>query len=202
MFFPHNILLITNLIDGDMKIMDKKLKVRDMIYSALFATIIGVSSYIIIPLPISPVPITAQSLAVMLAGCVLTPIQVVLSMITFLLMGIIGIPVFSGGTAGFGIIVGKTGGYLIGFLVGAIIISLLVRKNKSLVNMMIACFIGGIVVVHILGSAWLGQVTSIGIKKAFLLGSAPFIPGDLIKAVVAVLIGRKLSKEMKRIGTQ
>lgn len=83
MFFPHNILLITNLIDGDMKIMDKKLKVRDMIYSALFATIIGVSSYIIIPLPISPVPITAQSLAVMLAGCVLTPIQVVLSMITF-----------------------------------------------------------------------------------------------------------------------
>lgn len=138
-----------------------------MIYSALFATIIGVSSYIIIPLPISPVPITAQSLAVMLAGCVLTPIQVVLSMITFLLMGIIGIPVFSGGTAGFGIIVGKTGGYLIGFLVGAIIISLLVHKNKSLVNMLIACFIGGIIVVHILGSAWLGQVTSIGIKKAF-----------------------------------
>ncbi|NFC75936.1 biotin transporter BioY [Clostridium botulinum] len=182
--------------------MDKKLKVRDMIYSALFATIIGVSSYIIIPLPISPVPITAQSLAVMLAGCVLTPIQVLLSMITFLLMGIIGIPVFSRGTAGFGIIVGKTGGYLIGFLVGAIIISLLVRKNKSLVNMMIACFIGGIAVVHILGSAWIGQVTSAGIKKAFLLGSAPFIPGDLIKAVVAVLIGGKLSKGMKRIGTQ
>lgn len=82
-------------------------------------------------------------------------------------MGAIGIPVFSGGTAGFGIIVGKTGGYLIGFLIGAIIISLLVRKNKSLVNMMIACFVGGIVVVHILGSAWLGQVTSIGIKKSF-----------------------------------
>ncbi len=65
--------------------------------------------------------------------------------------------------------------------------------------MLIACFVGGIVVVHILGSAWLGQVTSIGIKKAFLLGSAPFIPGDLIKAVVAVLIGRKLSKQIKKI---
>ncbi|HDK7162552.1 TPA: biotin transporter BioY [Clostridium botulinum] len=176
--------------------MAKKLEVRDMIYSALFATIIGVSSYITIPLPI-----TAQSLAVMLAGCVLTPIQVVLSMITFLLMGVIGIPVFSGGRAGIGIIVGKTGGYLIGFLIGAIIISILVRKNKSLFNMLIACFVGGIVVVHILGSAWLGQVTSIGIKKAFLLGSAPFIPGDLIKAVVAVLIGRKLSKQIKKSTT-
>ncbi|EPY2282349.1 biotin transporter BioY [Clostridium sporogenes] len=182
--------------------MVKKLEIRDMIYSALFATIIGVSSYITIPLPISPVPVTAQSLAVMLAGCVLTPIQAALSMVTFLLMGVIGIPVFSGGRAGIGIIVGKTGGYLIGFFIGAIIISLLVRKNKSLVNMIIACFIGGIVVVHILGSAWLGQVTSIGIKKAFLLGSAPFIPGDLIKAVVAAFIGRKLSKSMKRIGIQ
>ncbi|MCR1934811.1 biotin transporter BioY [Clostridium tepidum] len=179
--------------------MIKKLEIRDMIYSALFATIIAVSSYITIPLPISPVPITAQGLAVMLAGCVLSPVQAALSMVTFLLMGVIGIPVFSGGTAGIGVVLGKTGGYLIGYLIGVIIISLLVRKNRSLVNMIIACFIGGIIVVHILGSAWLGQVTSIGIKKAFLLGSAPFIPGDLIKAIVAVLIGRKLSKSMKRI---
>ncbi|WP_409069501.1 biotin transporter BioY [Clostridium sp. FAM 1755] len=178
--------------------MAKKLEVRDMIYSALFATIIGVSSYITIPLPISPVPITAQGLAVMLAGCVLTPVQAALSMVTFLFMGAIGIPVFSGGTAGIGVILGKTGGYLIGYLIGVIIISLLVRKNKSLVRMLIACFIGGIVVVHILGSAWLGQVTSIGIKKAFLLGSVPFIPGDLIKVIVAVLIGRKLEKQIKK----
>ncbi|NFA61030.1 biotin transporter BioY [Clostridium sporogenes] len=178
--------------------MAKKLEIRDMVYSALFATIIAVSSYITIPLPISPVPITAQGLAVMLAGCVLTPVQAALSMVTFLFMGAIGIPVFSGGTSGIGVILGKTGGYLIGYLIGVIIISLLVRKNKSLVSMLIACFIGGIVVVHILGSAWLGQVTSIGIKKAFLLGSAPFIPGDIIKAVVAVLIGKKLSKSIKK----
>ena len=177
--------------------MKKKLEVRDMIYSALFATIIAVSSYIVIPLPISPVPITAQSLVVMLAGCVLTPLQVALSMITFLLMGAIGIPVFSGGTAGIGVIVGKTGGYLIGFLIGAIIISILVQRNKSLVNMLIACVIGGIIVVHLLGSAWLGYVTSLGIKKAFSLGSLPFIPGDLIKAIVAVLIGKNLNKRMK-----
>ncbi len=179
--------------------MAKKLEIRDMVYSALFATIIAVSSYITIPLPISPVPITAQGLAVMLAGCVLTPVQAALSMVTFLFMGAIGIPVFSGGTSGIGgVILGKTGGYLIGYLIGVIIISLLVRKNKSLVSMLIACFIGGIVVVHILGSAWLGQVTSIGIKKAFILGSAPFIPGDIIKAVVAVLIGKKLSKSIKK----
>lgn len=178
--------------------MSKKLNVRDMIYSALFATITAVLGYVVIPLPFSPIPITGQSLAVMLAGCVLTPLQAALSMITFLLMGAIGIPVFSGGRAGIGIIVGKSGGYLIGFLVGAIIISLLVRKNKSLVNMLIASVIGGIVVVHILGSAWLGSVTAMGMKKAFLLGSAPFIVGDLLKAVVAALIGTKLNKQIKK----
>lgn len=182
--------------------MAKKLTIKDMIYSALFATITAILGYVIIPLPFSPIPITAQSLAVMLAGCILTPLQAALSMITFLFMGIIGIPVFSGGRAGIGIIVGKSGGYLIGFLVGAIVISLLIRRNKSFVNMLIGCFIGGVVVVHLLGSAWLGYVTAMGIKKAFLLGSAPFIVGDLLKAVVAVLIGSRLNRRMIKSGIQ
>ncbi|MDW8801732.1 biotin transporter BioY [Clostridium sp. A1-XYC3] len=174
--------------------MSKKLNVKDMVYSALFATLTAVLSYVTIPLPFSPIPITAQSLAVMLAGCVLTPLQAALSMITFLLMGAIGLPVFSGGSAGFGIIVGKTGGYLIGYLIGAVVISLLVSKTKSKVVMLLACLFGGIVVVHALGSAWLGYVTGMGIEKAIMVGSVPFLPGDLLKSFAAVVIAVRLNK--------
>lgn len=178
--------------------MSKKLKAKDIVYSALFATLTAVLAYITIPLPFSPIPITGQSLAVMLAGCVLTPIQAGLSMLTFLFMGIIGLPVFSGGRAGIGVIVGKSGGYLIGYLVGAVIISILVRKSKSKITMFLACLFGGIIVVHILGASWLGYVTGMGIGKAIMVGSVPFLPGDLIKAVAAVAIGVRLNKELRR----
>jgi biotin transport system substrate-specific component len=130
----------------------------------------------------------------MLAGCVLTPIQAGLSMLTFLLMGIIGLPVFSGGSAGAGVIVGKSGGYLVGYLIGAIIISFLVSKGKSKISMFLACLFGGVVVVHALGAAWLGYVTGIGMGKAIMIGSVPFLPGDTLKSVVAVMIAVRLNK--------
>ncbi|MBI6872370.1 biotin transporter BioY [Clostridium aciditolerans] len=177
--------------------MSKKLKAKDIVYSALFATLTAVLGYITIPLPFSPIAITGQSLAVMLAGCVLTPIQAALSMLTFLFMGIIGLPVFSGGRTGIGVIVGKSGGYLIGYLVGAVIISILVRKSKSKITMFLACLFGGIIVVHILGAAWLGYVTGMGIEKAIMVGSVPFLPGDLLKAVAAVVIGVRLNKNIR-----
>lgn len=178
--------------------MNKKLNVKDMVYSALFATLTAVLSYITIPLPFTPIPITGQSLAVMLAGCVLTPLQAGLSMITFLFMGAIGLPVFSAGRAGAGVIVGKSGGYLIGYLIGAVIISLLVRKNKSKVNMFLACLFGGIIVVHILGALWLGYVTGIGIQKAFIVGSVPFLIGDSLKAIATTVIAVRLNKEITK----
>ncbi|WPC44013.1 biotin transporter BioY [Clostridium sp. JS66] len=178
--------------------MNKKLTIRDIIYSSLLATIISILGYVIIPLPFTPIPITGQSLAVMLAGCVLTPFQAGLSMFTFLLLGCVGIPVFSGGRAGIGTLLGPSGGYFIGYLLGAIVISILTRKNKSLTGMLAGCVIGGIVLVHIIGAAWLGFITNIGIKKAFITGSLPFLLGDLLKAIVATFISSRLNKELKR----
>ena len=113
-------------------------------------------------------------------------------------MGAVGLPVFSAGRAGVGIIVGTSGGYLIGYLVGAIIISILVRKNKSKISMFLSCLFGGIIVVHLLGVAWLGYLTGMGIQKAILVGSLPFLPGDILKAVIAVAIALRLNKEFKR----
>jgi biotin transport system substrate-specific component len=176
----------------------KKLGIRDIIYSSLMAAVTSILGYLVIPLPFTPIPITGQSLAVMIAGCVLTPAQAALSMLIFLLLGCAGIPVFSGGRSGIGIIVGKSGGYFLGYLIGVVIISVLSHRKQSFVNMFLACVLGGIVIVHFLGAGWLGFITNVGIKKAFVLGSLPFIPGDLLKAVVAAFISLRLNKEMRR----
>lgn len=175
----------------------KKIQIRDMLYAAIFAALIAVLGYLIIPLPFSPVPITGQTLAVMLAGCVLTPLQAGLSVITFIFMGAIGIPVFSGGTAGIGIIFGTKGGYLLGFLIGSIVISLIRGKSNSIPRMIFACVIGGIIIVYVLGVPWLSHITGMGIHKAFTVGALPFIPGDLMKAIVAGFIAKKINAQRR-----
>lgn len=172
--------------------MFKKLTVRDLTRISLFTALICISSYIKIDLP--NVPITAQTLAVMLAGCVLNTRQAALSVITYLLLGIIGVPVFAGGSSGLGIIMGKYGGYLIGFLLGAIVISLLKGKKNSLIRLGFANIIGGIVVIDLFGSIWFSVITGMNVIQAFVVGALVFIPGDLIKAVVAAVVANRLNK--------
>lgn len=177
--------------------MRKSFSVRDLSYISLFTTLIAVSGYILIPLPISTVPVTAQTLAVMLTGSLLPARHAATSLIIFLLMGAVGLPVFSGGTAGLGIIVGKTGGYLIGFLAGAVFISLLKGEKPSFLRLLIVNAIGGILVVYAFGVSWLNYVTGIGLTNAVIFGALPFLPGDIVKIVISVLISLRLSGHIK-----
>jgi len=172
--------------------MFKKLTIYDLTKISLFTALICISSYIKIDLPF--VPITAQTLAVMLAGSVLTPKQAAFSLFTYLLLGAVGAPIFAGGAAGLPIIVGKTGGYLIGFLVGAVVISLIRGKKNGLLRLGLANIIGGILVVNLFGSLWLNYITGMGMMKTIMVGVLPYIPGDLIKAAAATIIANRLNK--------
>ena len=175
----------------------KKFNVRDLSYISLFATLIAVSGYISIPVPISTVPVTAQTLAVMLAGCLLPVGHAAASVLVFLAMGAVGLPVFSGGAAGLGIIIGKTGGYLIGFLAGTVVIAYLKGKNTGFVRLLAANTAGGIIVVYFFGVIWLNYVTGIGLSKAFIFGALTFIPGDIVKVAIATVIALRLGKHIK-----
>ena len=177
--------------------MQNRFSVRDLSYISLFATLIAVSGYISIPLPFSTVPVTAQTLAVMLAGCLLPVGHAASSVLVFLLMGTVGLPVFSGGTAGLGIVLGKTGGYLIGFVAGAAVIAALKGRKPGFFRLLAVNAIGGIVVVYAFGVLWLNYVTGIGISKAIIFGAVPFLPGDIVKAAVAALVSAKLSKHIR-----
>jgi len=174
----------------------KKISLKDYLYSSMFTALIAVSGYILIPLPFTPVPITAQSLAVMLMGCILNVRQSVMSMVTFFLLGIIGIPVFAGGRSGIGVIVGPTGGYLIGFLAAVIIISVFKGSENKIIRLGAVNIIGGILVVYIIGTPWLMFVTGMGFYEAIATGVLPYIPGDLLKSFVATFVGYTVNNQL------
>jgi biotin transport system substrate-specific component len=180
--------------------MSRRNEVTDFVYAALFAALIAVLGLVSIPLPISPVPVTGQSLAIMLAGSILTVRQAAFSVLTFLLIGAVGVPVFAGLTGGIGILVGPRGGYLLGFLVGAIVIALLKGQNNNKWRLVFANMVGGIVVVYAFGVVWLNFVTGMGLEKAFMVGVLPYIPGDLFKVFVATVIGIAVNKQLPKIG--
>ena len=172
--------------------MFKKLTAQDITRISLFTALICISSYIKIDLP--AVPVTAQTLAIMLAGSILNTRQAALSVLVYLLLGSVGAPVFSGGNAGLYIILGRFGGYLIGFLLGAIVISLMKGRKNNLVQMIFANIIGGIVVIDLFGALWFSAMTGMNLVQAFVVGALYFIPTDLIKAVIAALLAQRVNK--------
>ncbi len=173
-------------------------KLKALIYAALFAAVTAVLGIISIPLPFSPVPVSGQSLGIMLAGSILTLRQALYSVLTFVLVGVIGIPVFSGLVGGVGIVIGPRGGYYLGFLIGVAVISMLKGQNNSLWRLALANGIGGIIIVYFFGTLWLSFITGIELEKALTIGALPFIPGDLFKVFAATIIGVAVNKRLTK----
>lgn len=160
---------------------------RDIVFVALFASLIAALG-VLPPLTLmSGVPISAQSLGVMLCGTVLGARRGALAVALFLVMVAIGLPVLSGGRGGLGVFASPTAGFLIGFLPGAFAVGL-IRQALGRLNLMlaasIASVVGGIGVLYVFGVAGLMIALDSRLIDAALL-SLPFLPGDLVKAVIA-----------------
>lgn len=164
------------------------------IISALFAAIIGILAQVTIPLPL--VPITGQTLAVGLAATILGSRYGAFSVILYALIGAIGIPVFSGMSGGFGVIVGPTGGFIIGFIPAAYLTGLYLEKTSfTIVNGMIANTIGMLITLSF-GTVWLKYAAEMTWTAAFASGFIPFIVVGLIKAFLASWIGIAVYKRL------
>jgi biotin transport system substrate-specific component len=165
--------------------------VKKMVYAALFAALTAAGAWIAIPLPY--VPVTLQTLFTMLSGALLGPYYGALAMVVYVLLGLIGLPVFAQGQSGLGTLLGPAGGYLVGFVVGAIVIGLLVRlKKKPGFLWLCLAMAAGELVVYIFGVAQLSFVAGMSLDRAILIGALPFVPGDLLKIAVAALIAKKI----------
>lgn len=161
---------------------------RDIVHIALMASIMAVLGiFPPITLPIVAVPITAQSLGVMLAGGVLGARRGALSMVLFLVLVAVGLPLLSGGRGGFAVFLGPSGGFLLGWIVAAFAIGVLVEKfweKLNYINAFIACVAGGIILLYVIGIPWVAVAAKISLSQAFF-GSMPFVPGDIVKAIIA-----------------
>ncbi|MGB9750179.1 MAG: biotin transporter BioY [Caldisericia bacterium] len=174
------------------------MRVKRLILSSLFTCLIIIGAYISIPLPLTPIPFTLQLLFVLLSGVFLGPFYGSLSSIIYILIGVLGFPVFSGGNSGVGYLFGKTGGYLFGFIIASFVTGYIYKIDKKLLPVAI---ISGIFLIHLCGILYLSQILSLNIYKAFIIGSLPFIPVDLVKGILVYIISLSLLKnrEIRRI---
>ena len=167
------------------------MKTKDIVLIALFAALTAaLGLFPLFMVPVLAVPVTAQSMGPMLAGSVLGARRGALALLLFLLLVAVGLPLLSGGRGGYGILIGPGAGFLwcwpvAAWLIGWLFERFWTRLNYATAGLIIA--LGGIVVVYAGGVAWLGLV----IGKPFapsLLAMGAFVPGDLLKVVVATLV--------------
>lgn len=173
---------------------------RELCYTAVAVALICVCAWIAVP--IGSIPITLQSLAVCLIAGLLGVKRSFFAMLAYLLLGIIGVPVFSGFTGGIGTLLFPTGGYLIGFVIAAPLISLLCKIFKKGVLKTALSMLIGVAVCYALGTIWFMLLsgstnTPIGLWSALSLCVLPYLPFDVIKIGVAAILSNKLKDKIR-----
>lgn len=159
--------------------------------TALFTAIITVSSFITIPLP-AGVPVTLQTFAVAAAGYCLGIKRAVPALSAYLLLGVAGVPVFSGFQSGPAVLVGKTGGFMIGFFF-LITACALARKSKSK-SAQVAAGVIGLLLCHFCGVLWFSHLTGSGFWAAVTSVSMPFLLKDFLSVAGAMFLSLRLRK--------
>ena len=158
-----------------------------LVLAFTFACLTGLAAQIRIPLPFTPIPVTGQVLAVLLSGIILGGRHGGLSQIFYVGLGAIGLPWFSGWSGGLMAITGVTGGYIIGFVPAAFMIGWLTDRCISVrrFHLQLLLMAAGVSIIYIFGAAQFAIVMNTGFLKTMKLAVFPFIPVDLMKAVVA-----------------
>lgn len=167
-------------------------RVRDVVAVVGFALFTALAAQISIPLGFTPVPITGQTFAVLLAGGVLGANRGALSMGLYVALGAIGLPFYADGDGGWTIATGATAGYLVGFIVAAFVVGKMAEhgQDRKLATSLPA-FVAGSLIIYGFGAAWLAYdlglplTAGAGEPSAISLGVAPFLVGDVIKALLA-----------------
>lgn len=180
-----------------------KINTYAYVLCALFAALTAVCTFINIPLPFTPIPINLATLSVFLAGGVLGPKYGTLSQFVYILLGAIGLPIFSNFQGGLGVLIGPTGGYLLGYVLAAFAIGLILKNTTQnttenegkfiYLKTVFACVVG-MVVYFTLGTAWFMFLTNTKLWAALISCVFPFLLGDALKILAATLLMTKLRK--------
>lgn len=187
-----------------------------MILCGIFAAITAICSFITIPLGFTPVPINLGTLAVFLTGGILGKKYGTISMAVYVLLGAVGIPVFSGFRGGIGVLAGPTGGYIIGYIAAAFIIGLtadIISGRNALkttedkryihfpaIGLYALTMAAGLIICYAFGTAWFMISTGTPLWTSLLSCIFPFLPGDALKILAAAILVRKLRPLLNKNG--
>ena len=178
-----------------------KHKIHPLILTALFTALIIIVTYIKIPIP--PVPITLQTAVILLAAILLGKKYGTLSVILYTLLGLFGLPVFAGGSGGFGYIITPTFGYIIGFILSAFVCGFIAERNKNSFKMLLLSAFAGMAIIYICGMAYYFIIQSlwfqseIDIKKFIISFFLLPLPKDIITCFIVSIIGKRLLSSIK-----
>ncbi|MEQ2576308.1 biotin transporter BioY [Mediterraneibacter faecis] len=188
-----------NETSGTVAVDNQKIRTKQMVLIALMTAVTCVLGPLSIPLPFSPVPISLTNFAIFLAIFVLGMKNGTISFIIYLLLGAVGVPVFSSFRGGFQVLAGPTGGYLIGFIFLALIMGFaLDHFDRKLVPTIIGMIIG-MAVCYAFGTVWLAKLLSLSFKEGLMMGVIPYLPGDAAKIIIAAIVGPKLYGATQKI---
>ncbi len=163
-----------------------------LVLTGIFAAVTAVCSWISIPLP-SMIPINLAILGVLLsAGCLGFKCGT-MSQIIYVLLGAIGVPVFAGFSGGFHVIAGPTGGYIIGYILCAMVVGFVSSRTKS-VWALLGSMIAGVLVCYIFGTIWYIHLMNISFVAGLAQCMVPFLPGDALKIAAALFLITRLRK--------
>lgn len=168
------------------------MKTKELTTIALMTAIICILAPLSIPIPFSPVPLTLCTFALYLSAYILKPTQAIAATVLYLFIGAIGVPVFSGFTAGFGKFAGPGGGYLIGYIFLVAISSYFVRKFPASPKLQMIGTLLATIVTYAIGTFWLARITNASFIATLPMGALVFIPLDIVKIILACVVGRKM----------
>lgn len=176
------------------------LTTRTMVFIAVMTAITCLLAPLSIPIPISPVPITLTNLVILISACLLGWKFAAISCLLYLLLGVAGLPVFSAYGFGIGKLIGPTGGYLVGFLPLAIGAGLIFEHVSHPLVQVILLAAATLFLLYLPGTIWLAFQAGLSFPEALMMGVIPYIPGDLVKIILSVVLGPTLVHSLKRAG--
>ena len=169
---------------------------KKIVFTALFAALIAVCGFISIPIPGTPIPIVLQNMLTVLTGLMLGPVWGTAATVLFLVAGALGLPIFAGGTGGIAKLMGPTGGFLYGYALATLIAGIIAQRpvygKKTPLLRLILATVCGFVIMYIPGVIHFMRVMDKTFAQTMTLCVIPYIPGDLVKMVLAILLATKL----------
>jgi len=176
-----------------------RLSTRHLVLIALMTAITCIFAPLSIPIPVSPVPISLTNLVLLISIYILGWKYATFSFLIYLLLGSVGLPVFSGFSGGLGKLAGPTGGYLIGFIFMTMIAGLFVDYFPNNRILIVIGMILATAVAYAFGTAWLAFQLDQSFIAALSIGVIPYLPGDTIKIIISIMIGPLLKSRLRNI---